>query len=137
MPPETSAFRAQRAELHEHNVTRLQGAHGAFPCWEFCLAPSSVGADTNRTTDMIEHNRLCRESTGQIDHVRNLRMVHPGIEGQTEPAKAGEPLSKGRVEVESGWRPVVTAANHKAVVACRRMTHAAKAASAGVNQRRQ
>ena len=58
------------------------------------LQPAGIGADSDQPADVVEHDFLVRECTGNARDVAKLRMKDYGIERESETAKDRESLSK-------------------------------------------
>src|SRR6516225_4386043 len=55
-----------------------------LPAGENLRPPAGVRADPEHAADMVEDDRRAGEGAGEIDRVRQLRMVLPGFEAEAE-----------------------------------------------------
>src|SRR5262249_59033614 len=76
------------------------------PAGKHLLVLAGIGADSNRTTHVIEDDLRFRKGAREIANVIDLRMVEPGVEGEAEPAENGEPLAEVFVAQETARRAV-------------------------------
>src|SRR5204863_8409068 len=88
----TSAAVDHAAELDDDIGTGGQLAHRALPIGEEFVAPSGVGAVSERTADMPHDDRRRRKGARQVDDIGELRVVEPGVEAEPE---RREPLEPG------------------------------------------
>ena len=60
--------------------------------------PTGIGADAERSTEVVEDDRRIRKGARQIGQFGNLRMIEPGIERQSALAEFGETLAETLVQ---------------------------------------
>src|SRR3974390_412100 len=58
------------------------------------LPPSPIGSDAQYPADMVENDRGIGEGAGQIDRVRQLRMILPRFEAEVELRELCKPLTE-------------------------------------------
>jgi hypothetical protein len=70
------------------------------PLGEDFLALVGIGADRERAADMVEHDLGFGEGAGEADEVAELRVEHPGFEGEVERRQRGEAFAKAAVDIK-------------------------------------
>src|SRR4029453_4346952 len=71
------------------------------PAGKYLLVLAGIGADSNRTADVIEDDLRFRKSVREIANLVDLGMIEPGVEGEAESAENGEPFAKAFVAQEA------------------------------------
>src|SRR5262249_21972349 len=94
-----------------------------------------IGADSNRTADVIEDDLRFRKSVREIANLVDLGMIEPGVEGEAEAAENGEALAKVLVAQETARRAVGRVADRRVGVPGTDVADAAEAVAAGANVR--
>src|SRR5277367_1110096 len=64
------------------------------PTGEDLLPVTGIGADAEHAADMIEDDRRVGESAGDVDRVRQLRMILPGFEAEAERGELRKSLAE-------------------------------------------
>jgi hypothetical protein len=90
-----------------------------LPAGEDLLAPAGIRADTEQPADLVEDDRRAGKRAGEIDRVRQLRMVLPGFEAETQGCELREALANfrgcaagaagsgvSRISGSHRWRPM-------------------------------
>ncbi len=83
---------------------RASSPMAPLPLDEDLTPPPLVGADPERTTQVIEHDGGRGKGPGQAGQLGNLRVVEPGIEREATPGQLGEALAEASLGKECGWR---------------------------------
>src|SRR6516162_914001 len=65
-----------------------------FPAGEDLRPPAGIGADPEHAANMVEDDRGVGKGAGEVDRVRQLRMVLPGFEAQAQRGELGEALAE-------------------------------------------
>src|SRR6516164_7381647 len=85
---------ADTAELDVDVRAFGQFADVLLPADENLLPMARIGADTEHSADMIEDDRGVGKGAGEVDRVRQLRMVLPGLEAETEGGELGKAFAE-------------------------------------------
>src|SRR5262249_44824909 len=100
------------------------------PAGKYLLVLAGIGADSNRAADVIEDDLRFRKSVREIAHLVDLGMVEPGVEGEAETVKNGEPFAKVFVAQEAARRAVGRVADRRVGVPGTDVADAAEAVAA-------
>src|SRR5262245_18477931 len=103
------------------------------PAGKYLLMLAGIGADSARTTHVLEDDLRFRKGAGEIANVSDLRMVEPGVEGEAEPAENGEPLPEVLVAQETARRAVGGIVDRRVGVPGTDVADAAEAVTASTN----
>src|SRR6516162_8535981 len=85
---------AKPAELDDDIRAGGELEHGPLPRREGVRLPTPVGPNPQRTSDVVEDDRLPRKGACERRQVGNLRVVEPGVERQAESAEHGKTGAK-------------------------------------------
>src|SRR5271167_1110240 len=93
---------AERGHAHTAELDVDVRAFGQFgdvllPAGEDLLPAARIGADAEYTADMVEDDRGVGEGAGEVDRVRQLRMILPGLKAEAERGELRETLAEFRL----------------------------------------
>src|SRR5215469_10179790 len=99
---------AERGHTHAAELDIDVRAFGQFgdvllPAGEDRRPPAGVGTDTEDAADMVEDDRRSGKGAGEVDRVRQLRMVLPGFETEAERGELSKALTEFRVAQLMRW----------------------------------
>ena len=123
------------AQLHRHVRALRQFRHRRLPGREHLVAPAGIGAVAQHPADMAHDDVRAGEGTRQIDHVRQLRMEHPGVQRQPQRAQPGQARPEIRAPVDVRSRRAV--ADDRVGVPVAGVANAAEPAATGPDVRLQ
>ena len=64
---------------------------------------AAIGADAKHAADMVEDDRGVGEGTGEVDRIRQLRVILPGFEAEAERSELGKALAEFGVAHQMWW----------------------------------
>src|SRR5205085_4024225 len=128
---------AEPAELYMHIRAARELCDAVLPLGEDLVALPGIGADADRSADMVENDRRLRKGARQIEKLAELREIHPGVEAEAERVELREALAHLRVEQEP--EGAVDRGAARRLVGVRRgdVADAAEAAATGEDHRLQ
>ena len=71
------------------------------PLGEHLIAPAGIGADAERSADMVEHDDGVGKFPGEVGELADLRVVEPSVEQQAVARKPREAGAEFAVEQDS------------------------------------
>jgi len=86
-------------KLDHHVLAARQHGHGVMPVGHRPLADGAVGPQAEGRTGMVADDRRLRKGAGQISQLRQLRVVLPGVKGQSVGRQARKALTKAGIEI--------------------------------------
>src|ERR1700746_948269 len=92
---------AEPAELDMDIGAARQFADLLAPRGKDLVALASVGAEADRTADMVEPDWCLGKGARQIDQLAELGVVHPGVKAETERGEAREPFAYSPVHQQA------------------------------------
>lgn len=124
---------AQPTDLHVQIRAMGEFSQRGRPGRAHMAAARRIGADADGATDMVQHDPRVGKRIRKVAEFRELRVVHPGIEGETERGQLREAFTEPSIEQDHRrWRRERPARGFVRVP-CRDETHAAEAPLAGDN----
>src|SRR5271154_1522334 len=137
MPAESVHRHVDSAELDHDVGTSREIGDALLPFAEYFGAPAFVGADSERSAEMIEHDGCVRKSSRERSYHRQLRMVLPRLETEAEAVQLAKSFTKVLRLVQIRRRVGVRIPDILARVEAARVPDAAEARRCGGDMRLQ